>query len=890
MERPHTWKGQRLPALGVRLTHLKNFLCDEDIDRDISWKEHIDEAEEYLNHIKSNREFWHIGLETRDMVDRLLEMVAAHRLFEKYHYGTFISTKIITPDMVNKPAPRLRYDPDLPIVLNGKGRPGSRKAHEIMPGDFPDQPRRQGLVNNMWLTARENQAGLTGELRAQHQLALARAEDVWWQLEPGQAPPDDNLSAMENKMYEDIVAADFGRGMDGWVNISPAADGGPGLTRWCAGPTFLQDCAGSFARERGARRAGLQGALRQFRNMENQLACTPWRRLVLPPTAEELRLARESAGAGDGRKWPLIPLEHGKMRKTEGKDDPQGFTVAMAQFWRDQQVLLLQARETVTGNWGGRGVGAGLGDAPHPQWVTPPVSIWGPYVWRAVDSDTQNHQDMLKQMRAAKKLLDRDLRIAPRQLLRHMDALYNLGYANQGLHQGSIVFQDPQTKFNVAVNLHPRRDVTDGNFADLDKMEMYWIRFILNNSITTLMTEQLEPRTSMYVVFAERLNSIFNDISDPLFPCNGTKVSVEDLLDYMHKKTDGPVKRVNFYAHDAQRWLARLAAQGRCRYEDDWRCYGWVQRPVPDCHPENLINWQVTDQDENTDPREYPEDMVFAPRLKDLRTWGDIINDGQPPNFLDGNVNNYFQCLAYRWGRYMHKLENPDNGLERGWKTKAAEPHDNMQYIIDDIEIEYRDLVGWNQVDDSWDNNPLVSLVKRTLPEKTADATVCPGASIQIIRDHVINEAMRNDTMLWPARNAYRYNDIYDEKVRPPLWDWAKVEVRGPVKKFFDVNRWPLQLQTEDTQRRIKSDQDLSVQQLWNPITEDPTPWKLYRPKARPYVDEKVKYREGHRIYPIGDTPRQKKVIENQMYATIGRGKTSPHSHLPANEEHFVLT
>lgn len=224
----------------------------------------------------------------------------------------------------------------------------------------------------------------------------------------------------------------------------------------------------------------------------------------------------------------------------------------------------------------------------------------------------------------------------------------------------------------------------------------------------------------------------------------------------------------------------------------------------------------------------------------------------------------------------MHKLENPDNGLEKGWKTRAAVPHKHMEFVIEGVESEYRHLVGWDQKDDSWDGNPLVSLVKRTLPEKKDDASVCPGASIQIIRDHIINEAMRNDTMLWPARNANSYTDDHDEKVRPPLWDWAKVEVRGPVKKFFDVNRWPLQMQTEDRQRQIKSDKDLSVQQVWNPIIEDPTPWTFYRPKARPYVDEKVKFRSGHRIYPIGDTPRQKKVVENQMYATIGRAMGIP--------------
>ncbi|ROW14761.1 hypothetical protein VPNG_03834 [Cytospora leucostoma] len=852
MERSHDWKGQRMPALGVRLSHVSNFLSDEDVDRDISWKEHLAEVEEYLLHISTASEFGVIGPETRDMVDRLLEMVAAHKMFEEYHYNTFNSTKVITPDLINKPAPRLRYDPDLPIVLHGKGRPGANRRDEIMPGDFPDQPRVQARVNDMWHTDKEAKARLTDELRVHHQKALAEAEDDWWMLEAWDTPPADNLSVVENKTYEDIVAADGGRGLDGWVTTEPMPDGGDDLLRSIAGPAWLEND--------------------EFGNVENQLASTPWRRLVLPPTAEELGLARRNAGAGPGRKWPLRALEPHKLRRTEGKDDPQGFTVAMAQFWRDQGDTLRRAREGYIQRLGGRGPRAPLGAGPADGFVTPPKSIWGAYVWRAVDAETENHQDTLKQMRAVRKLFERELKVAPRNLLTDMDILYKLGYANRGLSGEVVVFEDPVTKTDAVLDLDPRRDFSseNGSLNDLDKMEIYWIRFILNNSITTQMTQQIEPRTSLYMTFAERLNRIFNDISDPLFGSTESKVSVEDLLDHMHKRTDGLVRTVKFYAHDAQRWLERLAAQGRCRYVEDWRCYGWVQRPVSDCHPEYLIDWKVAGVTQDTPSSDSPEDMVFSPRLKDLRTWGDVIQDGQPPQSLDWNVANYLYCLAYRWGWYMDKLENPGYGLEKIWKTRAALPVGNMQTVLDGIEQRYQVLADWQQRDDSWDNNPLVSLVKRTLPEKRNDATLTPETSIKIIRDHIIDEAVRNDSMLWPARNAHNCNDINDEKVRPPLWDWAKVEVRGPVKKFFDFNRWPPQLQTEERQREIKSDKDLSAQQLWNPITEDPTPWTYYRPKARPYVEEKVKYRPGHRIYPIGDTPQQKKVVENQLYASIG--------------------
>ncbi|KAI7774382.1 hypothetical protein LA080_008833 [Diaporthe eres] len=861
MQNSFIWRGQVQPPIGTRLREIIVLLDEGDVDREMHWETYVREARELLEDIESGKGPV-VGPESALLVRQALEKIRAHQLFETTHYGPNTPNKIVTADMITAPEPRLKYNGKLPLIL---GRDHKDNEH-LQPEDFPTHPRAEMVVNDQWLTEVERRAGLTEEKRSDRQAGLSRDEEEWWRLGQFQTPAQNNAALRQEQTFEQCIARD-GVGFQGWIDTR--LEGNGTLTRTLFHEAKLGDGKDCYARERAVRRAGLQAALRQFSSHENRVANTPWRRVRLPLSAAEVEVMRKNTGAGPSRKYDLGKLLPQHLQATDGKNDPQGFTANMAKFWADQNRDMVRAREAVVSR-----MGFGLPAASAPGQagvgapsVLPPTSLWGAYVDSGLSAEDEYHRQMLKEMRTTRKLFERELKIAPRNLLKDMKTLYDRGL--KGLDSNYVPVGGQQERGPAA--LGPRDLVRGGAPRDLDRMEIYWIRFLLTQSITPEMTQELEPRASLFILFADKLARIFSDVSDPLFPCNNTKVSVEDLIDYIHDRTDGPVRRIRFYPHDVQMWLERLHSQGRCRYQEDWRCYGWVMRPIPTCHPEQLVRWTSPEEVWRLRPDERNEDVVLAPRFDRLRNWHSLVRRGLQNSPLDQRVEDYFLVLAYRWGVYMAKFTG-DDSLEQRWKTQPPRPSGEMSRAIGDYKNEFDRITQWNNAP----TNPLVRLVKATLNDKANDNNLTAEASLQLIRDNIIKEAVKKDSMLWPARSANDYLDPHDEKVRPKVWGWARPEVRGKVKRFFSVNRWPLKLQTERRQDIITRDKDVDTDLIWKPELEDPTPSKYYRPKARPYIDEKVQFRAGHRNFRIGDTPHQKQVVIDRMFAQMGRDIEPP--------------
>lgn len=865
MQKAHTFEGQRQPGIGVRAQQAFNWAADEDIDRRRDFTREKAEIKKWIKYIETNH--WEgLGKGTKETITRVKQMIKAHEEFEKEHYQTTMRTKIMDPDDIKTCVPRLGGNDNNPPIQLGDVAPED-KMTKLLPQTFRGHPREWKKVNTMWDTPGEMALGFEPKLntlRPRYIQDLAQDEDEYWRSALGTMPSMQNMSVVENQYYEACKASN--RGLDGWVYLENLQGSTFGDRKLFNGET-LGNSRRCFASERGVRRAGLEVALRQFQNTENRIAARSQILLVLPTSAKEMDEVKKKTGANRGRVIDLIGLPPNRLGKTQGKNDPQGFIANMAQFWKKQKVMLDYARENIIGFNSSRGVGCKPGYSPpgSKKFVKPPHSIWGPYVWRGVSFEEEHRQDMLRQMRAVKRLFERERKIAPRTLLEQMSNFFDQGYTtivDTPLHTVDENGHVPPFKITGQRN----RDPITNSLREVDMVEMEWIRLILNNSITgEQMLHDLRPRTSLFLLFAERLEGIFNDISSPLFPDKNSEVTVEELIEYMDNM-DGPIKRTKFYPYDVKYWLERLAEQGRCRYRDDWRTHGHVSRPVYRYFPEQLIIWKERSK-YDIQVFNFPEDMVYAPRFdQDLRTWHEVVQQ-DPSRPLDDNVKVYFNQLAFRWGRSMRNLEAREKGAWVNDSKMLA--RDKMRDVLAKFETQYRQLTSGKNLD-------LASVVRRTLDRPDSDVT--EQDALKIIRDGIIDECVRSDSMLWPARaKDYLDTSATAAKTREPIWDWAKPEIRGPVKKFFSLNRWPLEIQTEETQRRIKSGQDVDMQQVWNPVLEDPTPWTYYRPKAKPYGDELVRFRPGHKIYQIGDTPRQKEVVKLEIMAKVGQGMSIIH-------------
>lgn len=888
MSSSHSWRGQSQPPVGVRAQQALNWARDEDVDRRRDFHREAREASAWVeDQLKDGR--W--GDNTRRILMDASDALRTHETFEGYHYKSFMNLEVFDPETMPKYKERLPYREDVPISLGNYG-PGGRKS-KILPVPGRDHPRPWSDVNDMWKSDREAALAFSPTLDAARSAcltALAHDEDTLWARRPSDnLPAADNLAFFENYYYASCINNEWG-GQQGWVHWETSADGTSEVRRLYTGEV-MQNGNTSFALERGARRAGIQTALRVFPNVENQRVLEATQgMLILPPVEsaesdliQDLEDIKREAGMGNSRPIDIPALPAGQMAATQDKMDPQGYTANMAQFWKIVRENMQRARADLMAGSGGRGPRAPLDRPASRHFALPPQSLFGAYVWRGVNSKNQVQQDMWRQMRGLKRLFDRESNIAPRQLITEMEQWYLNGIVENGQAPNLMRERDREPETG-----HPR---------GLETIEMEWIRFLLNQSMNADMVNDLEPRTTLFTLFAERLSRIFNDPADTLFPTRDTFVSIEELIAHMAKMT-GPVKKVVFYPYDVKMWLERLAIQGRCRYTEDWRTYGRVQRPILTHFPENLIIWQPpTNADVNFD--HHPEDMIFAPRFDDQREWDDIVH--QDPQVLDANIANYFHCLAYRWGHSMRLLKrkatrgNPTTNPPRprgSWLAEQPLEFVQMQHTLNSLEANFRDRMGWDDNDpddadgvratlasrrplDTIYSTPLAEVVQRTLnrPWPPPDnEQITAQDALQTIRDGIIDECVRADTMLFPGRST-DYRDPDAIRTRESLWDWAKPGVRGESKRFFNLDRWPLQLQSDDTQRRIMSDVDIDQQQIWDAYLEDPTPWTYYRPKARPYADERVKFRSGHRIFPIGDTARQKEVVKNQVLAMVGQCK-----------------
>lgn len=178
----------------------------------------------------------------------------------------------------------------------------------------------------------------------------------------------------------------------------------------------------------------------------------------------------------------------------------------------------------------------------------------------------------------------------------------------------------------------------------------------------------------------------------------------------------------------------------------------------------------------------------------------------------------------------------------------------------------------------AWEEH--VRAVPETLPSEhrtpdTEDAAT-EAAALRIIRHKIIQENHENVSMLCRGRGvSFKKPDgsngsawTYDHN-----WDWASVEVRGKAKQFFSLDRWPLELQSEETRGRIRRDEFVELDTIADPAAEDPIPKEYFRAKLRRYDNrERSRHRPGLAIYPIGDTPLQRRMVRGMLAERVARG------------------
>lgn len=281
----------------------------------------------------------------------------------------------------------------------------------------------------------------------------------------------------------------------------------------------------------------------------------------------------------------------------------------------------------------------------------------------------------------------------------------------------------------------------------------------------------------------------------------------------------------------------------RHRFHLDPACYGVVRRPVAEYFPEHRVLWPKP-----SDSRDRPSYFMGY-----ISSWRHVIQGRQKPDISEGSrIWNFFLSLALRLGHTIFTLE----------RERAKRASDSVHPAVPDL----RGAINrWQRAS---------ARLQTANPEPTPE-------ELAIIRTKIIDEVSANETMLAPGRE-HRYFDGDGNPqtilVRDHNWDWASLVVRGQPKRrqFWSLNRWPLDAGylSEKAELAIKNDENLDPAMTYDPASLDPTDKRYMRPKLRPYREEKVVFRPGPAIYPVGDTRLQREALQESIMEMVEAGKT----------------
>lgn len=261
-----------------------------------------------------------------------------------------------------------------------------------------------------------------------------------------------------------------------------------------------------------------------------------------------------------------------------------------------------------------------------------------------------------------------------------------------------------------------------------------------------------------------------------------------------------------------------------------------------------------------------------------------------------GETDNFFYCLAFRFGLVMGATEKEVERLENDLQHREARKRktEGLDKSVDDrwsrlqahqAEIDrtsgseaeaptYKDVVvaaNPENYGNIWGADSNLQESQQSQQKQVATEGHCR----KIVGRNIILEAYENRTMLWPSNlRAFKGKDGKEVSSyrREPIWTFGHPSVRKTAPRFWSLDRWPLELQSMETQKKIRASGPAP------PAERDEERAKAGHADASgtaPYgedemcisyaelANQKRHFRPGPVLFRRGDTPRQKKAFEN---------------------------
>ncbi|KAF5538221.1 hypothetical protein FMEXI_9517 [Fusarium mexicanum] len=807
----HPYKGWKIEPPEILLHRARNFLADEDIDRTPNWGQKIAELTEYFSYLLHNWQGEEWGAELHEAID----MLHTHWLFEQYHYG--------------KPELNLKFDNVWPKY--SKRLPPIPGVEVIVEKPQSEMVERRLLLNEIRPAIDLHYKLSRDDLEHYINLYASEASN-FWESAPHSRSSRHELVKIENKAFEKCVSS----GMSTTGRLIRRSEAK--FKSESHQNNFSRGALQAFATLRGSQRAALQQTLNQVDNSENLAVCNIFRTLILPPPK-----IPEKPDAG----VLFSTIQVADVPEEESRD-PFSYTVAhrwyleAERFWKDwgDEYALKQCYS-------------------HKQWeerqqpiIDLPKNWLGPFVYDFLDHDMKKTLELQRRCEILlRRILLQDERV-PRPFLADMTQLMLAGLSGRPWNETELDFKGEDF-------VSGSQDLAHIRPLEEDFLRLLGMESIHSNTVDPEINHDgLSPLSA---IFEQRVKEI-------MYPRGSASSGSYDFADFMvslNEVCDGPVKRWRFSNEEALEELELLDKRGvidvsfpapnlhpeqRVRWldtDDDLDAYMQGVQATRGGQPDDDDGDDGDGSDDSGGSDDEDEIMTIStnvsvpesedlgnymfglPKIENLCSWvglGTVSGREESDKDMPRN-HRFFQRLCFRLGKTIKDLRER---METYRRQLTPEEQDRNRYFLDTMVNEWEsntrtrpDLPECNP------NKPSDELFAQ--PDYAEIMDVCHNdhdfgemgypeitygcqddnyrLSVDIVRKAILREAYENKSMLFPNR----IDRSVDEKGlrtrtplrREPVWSFAHPDRRGKAPRFWDINRWPLHLQSESTAESIRS-------------------------------------------------------------------------------------
>ncbi|KAF4448878.1 hypothetical protein F53441_7766 [Fusarium austroafricanum] len=821
----YPYKGWKIEPPEVLLHRAINFLADEDIDRTLDWDQKFAELTEYFSYLLSNWQGEEWGAELHEAID----MLHTHWIFEQYHYGV-PELNLKFDNVWPKHSKRL---PPIPGVEYAVEKP------DVSEGDLGE---RRLLLNKI-RPAIDVHYKLPENILKKYASKYASETPDFWGFSYGSGSLRKNLVSIENNAFEKCVFSDMST-TDKNIRMAAAKLKSESGRERPNSHSFK-----AFATLRGSQRAALQQTLTRLDNSENLAVCNMFRTLILPPPR-----IPDKRDAG-------ILLSTMQVANVPEKESRDPFSYTLGHMW------YIKA-ERYWKNW--TYSHAVKECYSHKKWegrkqpiMDLPKNYMGPYIVNFLDHEMKKALELLRKCEALQKRISLQYERAPRTFLYNM-----IRSMDEGLSGRPWNDIDPSLDFKGEDFMPNSQDL-----AYIRPKEEEFLRLLGESSIHSNMFDpkikpmEISPRSK---IFEQRAMDILYGKSTT----TKTEYEFGKFMEELNAECGGPVKRWRFSRDEALDELKLLERKGVVGLNGDQS----VSCAKAHINPEDRVRWLDTDDDldayiygvevSKNKPSEeeaeagndrndveaistavsIPETedlgnyMFGLPKIENLRSWEECWSDPEDVEKDIPRTQKFYLRLCFRLGNAIKVLRS-DMEIYRRQLTPQQRAK-NREFVRDTVNLWESDTrVRPNQ---SKHNPNMPKGHLRVTPEypniiNMAEPEACNGdfgdqnevsrVNLDMVRKGIIREAYENKSMLFPSRIDRRINEkgqtVKLPRRREPVWSFAHPERKAKAPRYWDINRWPLHLQSDSTAASIRSGNfhdDAPVRLTTEPVKKSESP------------------------------------------------------------------